>query len=892
MTHPDLVSDLRKYLHDERTELLKIQSHARMGRNWLKAHTAVIDLVLARIYEFAWDNARATLSESERAQMDREGGLTLVAIGGYGRGELCPHSDIDIAFLAAEEENHLLNGVVKEAFRLIVEILIDGEKLDVSYSYRPLIDMGRLDPKDKTSLLDARLIAGSPWLIERALHDLHDHWDGVEYLLDKERERRQVGRQIEYSMYGIEPHLKEGSGMLRDLQSALWVTAAMLETREPMRELEWRGIVTGEDCQRASAARDWMLSIRTWLHLVEDRKTDVLRVDLQDRCARWRGFTGIGAIPSQLLLGEGYKHAEATHNFAFKVFRRLLDGALHLDDHFVARHQRVNCAHPYMLSNHPELLIAPFAQARKYGFGLDSELDRAVEEALPLVTEKTRTSPIARAGLWSLLEHPETVAEALTELRERGVLQRFIPEFESMLRLAPADPSHRLTVGEHSLEALRQLGRMYEERNEDDEMFAVWSGVDDRALLMLGTLLHDVGKIQPGTDHAVSGEKLARKIGARLGLSGERLKRLGVLVRRHLLLPRTARLRDLNAPGTTKEVIKFVGDVSTLKMLYLLSIADTCAVGERTYSRTDLEGMREIYERTLLAMTREEEAEVLTDNEKREQMVQRERQRLRRELRDFEWDDDTLKRVTDSLPTSYVLNTPLTVIATHMKFLEQLPREKLIVDFTTTSQGNRTEMTVVTYDDAEPGLLSKICGVIHAIGAETKAAHVYTLHVTEAIGEGHPPGRDIVLDRLKLEHKGRALPEARCARLAAALREVIVGGRAVEDVIKAAGKEAHARVVPQRIEARNDLSDDHTVINVVSENTSGLLYAITDTLAEMGMDIHTAKITSWGGRAEDAFYVTCRPEDGNGLSISSTKPEDDDISELMETLRDRLIRAK
>ena len=202
-------------------------------------------------------------------------------------------------------------------------------------------------------------------------------------------------------------------------------------------------------------------------------------------------------------------------------------------------------------------------------------------------------------------------------------------------------------------------------------------------------------------------------------------------MRRHLLLPRAARLRDLNSPGTTKEVIKFVGDVSTLKMLYLLSIADTCAVGERTYSRTDLEGMREIYERTLLAMTREEEAEVLTDNEKREQMVQRERGRLRRELRDFEWDDDTLKRVTDSLPTAYVLNTPLPVIATHMKFLEQLPSEKLIVDFTTTtSGGNRTEMTVVTYDDAEPGLLSKICGVIHAIGAETKAAHVYTLHVT------------------------------------------------------------------------------------------------------------------------------------------------------------------
>lgn len=905
MTHPTLVAELRETLREGRARLLKPQPPARLGRVWLNEHTALLDGVLGRIFTAAWENARASHGDwnHDRAHPESEAGLALLAIGGYGRGELCPHSDIDIAFVTAEEENPMLDAAVKEAFRLIVEILIDGERLDVAYAYRPLADCERLDFKDKTALLDGRLIAGSHWLPHRMHDELHRTWDAVEYLLDKVSERLEASGRAPLSVYAVEPNLKDGAGALRDIQCALWVAGAMMRSQAPLKDLEWRGIVTGTDCERVIEANEFFLSLRTWLHIITDRKTDVLRVEWQDRCARSFGYNGAGAIASQRLLADYYRHAEAAHSFSQKVLRRLLDGPLHLDDHFVALHQRVNSAHPYTLINHPELLIAPFAQARKYGFSLDADLDRSVEEAIPLITDQTRSHHIARAGWWALLADPGAAAAALTELRERNVLQKFIPEFAAVLRLAPADPSHELTVGEHSIYAVHRLGEMWNDRNHDDELFSVWNGIDDIALLLLATLLHDIGKGEPGTDHAVSGARIAQKIGARLGLDAERNRRLGILVRRHLLLPRAARLRDLNSPGTIREVIKHVGDVPTLKMLYLLSLADTCAVGERTYSRLDLEAMHELYERVLIAMTREETAEVLSDVEKREQMAQRERERLRRELRHLPFNDATLAKLTNGLPAGYVLNTPLPTIATHLKFLDQLPKEKLIVDFYADERGTSTEMTIVTYDDAEPGLLSKICGVVNAIGAEILTAHVFTLrHIDtkqrktrEVAAEGakivtktrkpRTPARDIVLDRLHLVYKGRALPESRCARLAATLREVLVGRKSVEEVLKAAGKETTSSISPERIGARNDLSDEHTVITLVNDNIPGLLYRTTRVLASLGLDIHTAKITTWAGHAEDAFYVTRRRENGHGEKIS-----DDDIRLVLEQLRGSLVK--
>ncbi len=884
------LAEISQFVKDGRETLLKRSPHAQPAREWIAEYTNLIDNALRRIYLAAWETVRTEHPEwhYDRGLSEPSAELSLMAIGGYGRGELCPYSDIDLAFVPSEEEHPVIDAVVKEAFRLLVEVFIDGARLELGYAYRPVADIERLDNTGKAALLEGRLIAGSEKMPKRMRDELHEHWDPVEFLLEKAAERKAASRRLDLSLYAIEPHLKEGTGALRDIQTALWVAGAVLQTSEPLKSLEYHGIVTGDDCAQVTAAYDFFIKTRVWLHLISGKKTDVLRLEYQDRAARAFHFTGAGGRASQKFLATYYGHAEIAARFSNKVMRRLLEGPLPLDDHFVATHRRLQAAHPYTLRNHPELLLTPFALARKYGFDFTPELERSIEESLPRLNDQTRKSPIARAAFFSLLQNVPSAADALSELRARGLLQRFIPEFEDMLHLAPGDPSHQLAVGEHSIFAVRTLGELWGQRQNDDSLWAVWDGVDDLQILVLGTLLHDVGKIERGTDHSVSGERIVREIGVRLGLTTDRTELLALLVRRHLLLPRMARLRELSDPGTIREVITLARDVPTLKMLYLLSLADTCAVGELSYSKRDLEAMKELYERTILAMTREETAAVLTDTEKREQLVQRERERLRRELRHLELDEVTLHRISENLPAAYVLNTPLPTIATHLKFLDELPEEKLIVDFYDPPRGGFTEMTLVTYDDPQPGLLSKLCGVMHAAGSDILAAHVYTLRTANLPANTqtkHPEGRDIVLDTLHVVSNGRPVTESRSARIAALLREVLVGEKSIEEVLKAAGKSTCEELMPERISARNDLSDEHTVVTVVTADLPGLLYHITRGFAAIGLDIHTAKITVWGGRAENSFYVTRRSESGRGHKLPN-----DDISEVLDKLRDRLQR--
>jgi [protein-PII] uridylyltransferase len=888
---------LRDFVIERRQKLLDADPERVRGRAWMDDYVALTDEVLCSIYRMAWDAARAQHGVDGKSD---ENGLALLAIGGYGRGDLCPYSDIDIAFVTVEEENPVLDAVIKEAFRLIVEVLIDGAKLEVGYAYRPLSDIEHLDHTGKSALTEARLLAGPESLLWRMRSELHRTWDAVQFLLDIAKERREIGERVQLSLYAVEPNLKDGSGALRDIHTVIWVTSAMLRNDAPLHELEWRGLVTADDIAQLDAAREFFLQLRVWLHLRGGKKSDVLRVEYQDECARDHAFTGSGPLASQRLLREYYGHAERVSRVLERVLRSLLVGPLPLDGHFVAHRRRLRAPHPFALKNHPELILSPFALAHKYGFTFDPELELAIEEALPFYDDEARRSEITRASFRSLLQDPGDAARALTHLRARGVLGALMPEFEALLLLAPADPSHQLTVGEHSIQAIRKLGDMWRERHEREEMFNIWSGVDDMEVLLLSTLLHDVGKIEPNTDHSVSGERIARAIAERLGWSQERCDRVALLVRRHLLLPRTARLRDLTATGTLRQVMAYVPDVSTLKMLYLLSLADTRAVGERTYSQYDIEAMRELYEKTLLAMTREETAQALSDDEKREQLVQREREALRREMRRVqgdEIDESTLHRLCEELPASYVLNTPLNIMATHVQLLDQLPQEQFLIDFQDDEHGLITEMTLVTYDDEKPGLLSKICGVMHALGVEILTAQVHTLRAPGYAAQNGevseeqlallPRQPDIVLDRLQLAANGRSLGDTKKARLAASLRAVICDGKPVDELLREAGKETKFAIVPQRISARNDLSDEHTVLTVVNDNVPGLMLALTRAIADIGLDVHTAKITSWGGRAEDAFYVTYRATDGHA-SARGAKIGDEAMSEVLTALKQKL----
>ena len=283
-----LVLELRAQLEAGRAKLWKRAARRASIMPWLADNSRLIDEVLERITAAAWENVRATRESCDTGPDD----LVLIAVGGYGRAELCPYSDIDIAFVPAEEEDPCLDAVIKEAFRLIVEVLLDGAKLDVGYAYRPISDIERLDHPSKAALLEARRITGSERLVERVRAEVHRSWDAVEFILEKSAERRSRWGNLGLSQYAVEPNLKEGTGALRDIHFALWSAAALLKTGEPLAELVASGVVTQDAAGSVAAARDFFLKIRVWLHLQTERRTDVLRLEYQDRCARAFNYTG------------------------------------------------------------------------------------------------------------------------------------------------------------------------------------------------------------------------------------------------------------------------------------------------------------------------------------------------------------------------------------------------------------------------------------------------------------------------------------------------------------------------------------------------------------------------------------------------------------------------
>jgi [protein-PII] uridylyltransferase len=832
--------ELLRIIQNGRRALLATPLRQVTGQGLLEEHARMMDETLRRIYQVAWERAMA---QHAAHFVEGETEVALLATGGYGRKELSPFSDIDIAFVPSEEDNPFIDAVIKEAFRLIVQILIDGMKLDVGYGFRTVSDCPTFDHETKTSLLDGRLIIGSRKLFTQLRRALLTHIDAVAFLQEKSQERRNAPHRARASLYALEPHLKEGVGGLRDVHAAMWMAQAMFlsQDRDPLMELERQSVVSAEDCRQLVEAREFLWSVRNYLHLRTQRKTDVLLSDLHDGIARDFRYDGKGAQPAQQFLADYYRHAEHIHHFLRKVTRRLMEGTLPLDAHFQAVRQRIQAVRPHVLWENPARALRVFEYVQRYGFEVDAELDRLIEDVAPMMDDEVRASPEAREAFLAVLNHPSDAGNVLRQMRERGVLQRFVPELEALTYYAPADPSHELTVGEHSLVALDYLGALLNEgRNGAASVpYDAAADVTDWEVMSLGVLLHDVGKLDPQGDHCITGAAMARHIGERLGLEAHRIALLEKLVREHLLLPRASRLRDIDSPATIREIAATVGDATTLKMLYLLSHVDTRAVGNRSYSNMDLRHLDELYQRTLSLFADEEN----TDWDAR---ATRERERVRRELQHL-LTADALRQLCDTLPASYVVNTPLPTIAVHLKLLDRLPIERVIADFYHAPGDDFTELTICAYDDPEPGILSKICGTLFANDVDIHTARVHTLGA-----EG-----GIVLDTLWVTRDHRPVSERLATRLGNQLKQVLLGEISVAELLDKAGKKAHP-VHVEKLEIRNDLSDDHTVVHIVTEDVQGLLYAITRNLAALGLDIHTAKITSWAGKAEDAFYVTTR----------------------------------
>ncbi len=819
---------LRRKFRNGRTALFRQVDWTSPSGGLLEAHASLVDEIIRRIYAISCESA------DRRAPRHTNSALALVATGGYGRKELNPFSDIDIAFIPSEEEDPWVEAAVHTAFKLVMDVFLSLRDVHVGYSFRPVAEASSWDVATKTALLDLRYVCGDMALARLMQRRVREVLSPLDLMIETQSATN--GRQKPArTLYLVEPNLKEGPGSLRDLHRARWIFQLMFSGEEMDLETAMRTLagISNRRIAEVRAAADWFLRARTWMHLTAGRLSDVLITNYQDRIAR-----ELGDCSAQEWLSKHMFYSEILARFRETAVVTLLrgpfsingvllkDGSLHLPENSTA----LNAA------------VGMFQLSQRYSIPVNlKDLERLAE----LREQMNATREPSKEEAWAfkrILGEGRDVAHTLRTLSDLGFLDRFIPDFSLVMRFVPPDPAHRYTVGEHSVRMVEHLELLRSGADAAGRRFTDLIGQCAHFdILCLAALLHDAGKLLPGGDHSETGAELAKTVAARLNLAPEKSELLDILVRQHLLLVRTARLHDLKSAPVIQMVAERLRGPEALRHLYVLTYVDTCAVSEGNWTSMDVRNMEDLYRRIQEFFDRPDETQ--SEGAQEDQAV-----RLRKKLAALQTTktDAAVLKHCDAMPAGYVLNTPLEEISFHLQLLDRLEAERVVLDVYNQPGEDYTELTVCAYDDPKPGILAKITGILYGCNADIHRAQAFTL-------EKEPP---VVLDTLWIRSNGAQISENRARRIRTSLKDALTGAKTVERFLEEAGKNPPKSIELDGIDMRNDLSEEHTVVHIIAHDLQGLLYIMTRSLSRCGLHIHSAKVATWNARAENNFYVT------------------------------------
>ena len=815
------------------------------GQEAVQAHARFIDEVLhALTMLIAADSTADGLAPAP---------YVVVALGGYGRGELHPSSDIDLMVVYDGELAPFVQRLTQELLYAMWDL-----GLQVGHSLRSLDDcvaMARTDYPSRTSMQETRAIAGDRRLFakfRRVLRDNVYRHDFEQFLATTLAERDQRYRKYGASPYIGEPNVKESAGGLRDVHTAMWLGAAKFGART-LRELADKGLITAREQALTDAALTFLWRIRNALHLLSGHKNDVLTRDLQPRIARDLGYEDDEvSLGVERFMHEYYLHARVIHRISRRLIARcqeslsrrgsaerrerqqaladglvFFDGQLHLADR-----------NPGLLRREPMRMMKVFWHLHRLGCELSLDLERAVEDSLDLIDDGFRRSPAARDLFLDMCRTWGRVALTFSEMHELGLLGAYLPEFGALTCLVQYDVYHRFSADQHSLLAVEHLEALAPGQSAESEGAAhVFNDVEKPELLMLGMLLHDIGKAK-GHGHVKKGIPLIRDLTARIGLPPDDADAVEFLVAHHLTMSHIAQRRDIDDPRTVSDLAEVCGDPQRLRMLYLLTYADMRAVGPGVLTGWQAQILHELYARTLKRLTAPGTAAPPRVN--RTQVSER----LSTAVKD-EIDAQAVKAHVAMVSERYLAGTSVQRMAEHLRLLRRLETAPLATELFHHPDLGSSDLVVVTRD--VPGLFSLIAGTMAAHGINIMSAQIHTR------GDG------IAIDTLQVnDPMGEALTSgATWRRTLEALGGVIAGTVSVDDLLerRRRGRTQKDAQGPPKITIDNELSDAYTVIEVKCPDRVGLLHLITRTFSGLGLDIASARIATEIDHAYDTFYV-------------------------------------
>lgn len=781
----------------------------------------------------------------------------LVALGGYGRRELAPYSDVDLMFLFESEAGDAAAALSREVLHHLWDL-----GFQVGHSVRTIRDCLELAPTDlaiKTSLMEARYLAGSAELFQqfqrRYLGRIVTR--GIESFIEKKiEERRREYQKFGETVYLLEPNLKKSKGGLRDLHVLQWV--GMVKHQAPtIQDLTDRGILSRPDYAALVDAREFLWRVRALLHVHAGMAQEILSFDEQVWLANLLGFEDRPHLLAvEQFMQQYYRHTMGLHEISVRFIDRCRGVSLwdrvaklwpspKVDGYFqVVGHELTVPVElrPRVLGN-PELLLRLFELASAQRLKIDMRLLEDIHRHLDTLSDDAFRSPEVSRIFLRLLSGPGSVAEALEAMHRAHLLEKIIPVFAAVRGLMQFNQYHKYTVDEHSLLAVAECEALGQEQSILGD---VYREIRRKDLLHLAILLHDLGKGRE-EDHSEVGRAIAEETAARLGLDDQETRTLVFLVHRHLLMAHTAFRRD---PYDDKVMLGFarkVGTPEVLRKLLALTAADIAAVGPGVLTKWKESLLVELYLRTLPEVSGErEQAGGIQQVDQVAKDLANDRM-----LTTLAVEPDWIESQLNLFPLRYLLGTPPSRIAVHLAAIRTLERGQVRVVSHFNDTLGAGEYTVVTFNDLTPGIFSKIAGVMAAKGLQILDAQIMT----------RPDG--IVVDTFHVidpDYRG-APPADRPASIAETIEHVLKNAETVEHLVARSGRLISSRQLPanrQPTEVRmdNETSDGYTIIDVFADDRQGLLYVITHAMFQLGLSVHASRISTRLDQVADVFYVT------------------------------------
>jgi [protein-PII] uridylyltransferase len=834
-----------------REEVKKRFDAGASGTETVHALSFLIDQLIRVLYDFVASHIYPIANPTAGERM------ALIAVGGYGRGELAPYSDIDLLFLTAYKRAPHIEQVVEYLLYTLWDM---GLKVGQSTrSVEETIRHAEGDLTIRTAVLEARYI----WGDQELFTELKRRFDGeiakksaTQFIEAKLAERDQRHERLGDSRYLVEPNVKEGKGGLRDLHTLFWIAKYVYRVDDIEKLVDLK-VLSPKEAQRFARAQNFLWTVRCHLHFIAGRAEDRLTFDHQAEVGRRMGYRdhagtrGVERFMKHYFLiakdvGDltrifcAVLESEHRHQPKFSL-KRWGFGKKSVDG-FNVDAGRLDVASDDQFAKDPVALLRLFYVAQKEGLDIHPHALRLITQSLKLIDAELRANPEANRLFVEILTASNVNPEiALRWMNESGVFGRFIPDFGRVVAQMQYDMYHTYTVDEHTIFAIGILSDV-ERGNLKEELplpTSLFPTIDSRRALYLAVLLHDIAKGRGG-DHSVLGAQVAEKVGPRLGFSAEETETIAWLIRWHLLMSNTAFKFDIDDPKTIQDFVARVQSPERLKLLLLLTVADIRAVGPKIWNGWKAALLRELYHRAFELMSGGIDATA------REERVRQAQEAVKKLLPGF-----TAAEIDSFIAKGYPfywLSFEAETQARHARLVREAERSQAPLTVETRVDTDRavTEVTLYTADHA--GLFSRIAGALALAGANIVDAKIHTLSNGMALDTFWVQDRD----------GGAFAQPQKLAKLSVMFENVLVGKLKPHiDLAAPASVPSRTRVftVPPRVLIDNKASSTHTVIEVNGRDRTGLLYEVTRALTQLNLQISSAKISTYGEKVVDVFYV-------------------------------------